>query len=346
MQHANAAAHPSRQLLPPGTGEVWAVLSRKGGPGKTTVTHAIASGFALRGFKVLVLEVEDNPRLWHLLTGGSTRTGLAPDDSQTVYALFMRPEGGLGHAPYPIDVADQFNHLPHLKKDFVQELAIQRGWTQPQPMDFVPGSESLRQIEHRFAALSEQGGLHSPFTQLARAIEVVRPHYDLIVMDTPPTLNIIQHNATLAAQRLLIVMDFDADSIEDYGRTTNFIADVQTSALGLGMRKPEVLGVVYNKFDREFEENDVRLLFAYNNTHEDPRTRQRRPALVSHLQLAVLPLDRRTLTGSMNERVSMHTYRPTSELGRAMYDLCAKLELVTGMNRYATVQPAGITVRA
>jgi cellulose biosynthesis protein BcsQ len=336
------------QLLPPGTGEVWAVLSRKGGPGKTTVTHALASGFALRGFRVLVLEVEDNPRLWHLLTGGSTRYNQPPDDSQTVFGLFREPEGGLGGAAYPIDVAAQFQRLPYLGKDAVQQLSVQRGWTQPQPMDFVPGSESLRDMEGMLAQEAAGGrGRTSipPFLRLSAAIDSIRPHYDLIVMDTPPTLNIVQHNATLAAQRLVVVLDFDADSIEDYGRTTSFVADVQTSALGLRVKPPEILGVVYNKYDATFQENDVRLLFAYTNPHEDPRTKARRGPLVSHAQLGILPYDRRALVGSMNERVSMHTYKPTSELGRAMYDLCGRLEQQTGMGRYARVAPAGVTVR-
>lgn len=336
-----------QQLLPPGTGEVFAVLSRKGGPGKTTVTHAIASGFALRGFKVLVLEVEDNPRLWHLLTGGSTRNGPPPDDSQTVFGLFRDPAGGLGGAAYPIDVAAQFNRLPHLGKDSVQQLAIQRGWTQPQPMDFVPGSESLRDMEGMLAQEATGHGRSQipPFLRLSAAIQAIRPHYDLIVMDTPPTLNIVQHNATLAAQRLIIVLDFDADSIEDYARTTSFISDVQTSALGLRVAPPEIMGVVYNKFDSSFEENDGRLLFAYTNPHQDPRSGERRGPLVSHAQLGLLPYDRRALVGSMNDRASMHTYKPTSELGRAMYDLCMRLEQQTGMSRFARVAPAGVTVR-
>jgi cellulose biosynthesis protein BcsQ len=327
------------QVLPPNTGETWAIVSRKGGPGKSTAVHGIATGMSLRGYKTLVCEVEDNMRLWHLLTGRSHRDGqLPPDDSQTVYGLFTHPERGLGRAAYQIDVGSQFARCPGLTPPEVAHLTQTRGWTRAQPMDFLPGSQRLRQVEHEFAAAAHDfragGAAFSPFVRLSRAMETIQPQYDLVILDTPPTLNIIQHNAVLAAHRLIIVVDFDVDSIEDYERTCEFVEQVQASARGLRLREPEILGVVYNKYDASFEDNDARLLTAYTTTTVDERGRGV-PPLVRHESLGVLPFDRHALVGAANKRVSIHTWAPTkSKLGPAMYNLCTALEERTGLYRY------------
>jgi cellulose biosynthesis protein BcsQ len=161
--------------------------------------------------------------------------------------------------------------------------------------------------------------------QLARAMDAITPQYDVVILDTPPALSLVQENVLLASDWVIPVVDFDIDSIDDYDRTITFYKMIASSAVRLNRQPPRVLGVVYNKYDETFEENDVRLLKAYTEQHFDPDPESERilEPLVPYPTLGVIPEDRRRLTGAMNARQTVHTYTPTSKIGEALYQLCA-----------------------
>src|SRR5260221_7390758 len=148
-----------------------------------------ASGMVLRGYRTLLGEFEDNTRLFHQTTGYSQLGGEQPPlDSQTMYGLIRQPDYGLPPVG-DIDVARQFSRVPHLAKEFVSQLSVQRGWTQAQAMDLLPGSESLADLETQFAAEIADAQAHGKplptvYTRLAQGMRLVQPRYDVVVLDT------------------------------------------------------------------------------------------------------------------------------------------------------------------
>jgi cellulose biosynthesis protein BcsQ len=306
---------------------VISIIAAKGGVGKTLIASSLGCGLALAGLKVLIGEIEDNMRLYHVLTGAGKRGETRLDASLTTYAWFTDPRRGIGDSTYKVNMADLASRIQGLNRPVQQELLVRRGWSQPQTLEFVPGSERIRNLENQFSMGMQSA--HDPnfvaSGQLARAMDAITPQYDVVILDMPPALSLVQENVLLASDWVIPVVDFDIDSIDDYDRTITFYKMIASSAVRLNRQPPRVLGVVYNKYDETFEENDVRLLKAYTEQHFDPDPESERilEPLVPYPTLGVIPEDRRRLTGAMNARQTVHTYTPTSKIGEALYQLCA-----------------------
>jgi cellulose biosynthesis protein BcsQ len=306
---------------------VLSIIAAKGGVGKTLIASSLGCGLALAGLKVLIGEIEDNMRLYHVLTGAGRRGEAPLDANLTTYAWFTAPRQGIGDSAYKVDMADLSSHLQGLSRPAQQELLMRRGWTAPQTVEFVPGSERIRNLENQFsmAQQSAHDPTFTPYGQLANAMNAIAPRYDVVILDTPPALSLVQQNVLLASDWVIPVIDFDIDSIADYDRTISFYKTIASSAARLNRQPPRVLGVVYNKYDATFTENDVLLLKAYTETHFHPfdvDSERLLDPLVPYDNLGVIPEDRRRLTAAMNARQTVHTFTPTSPIGEALYQMC------------------------
>lgn len=296
-----------------------AVISRKGGSGKTTAVYHLAHGLALCGEKVLALEVDDNPRLHYDITGSDD----APDDSQTTYSLFTNPDMGIGRAAWRVSTREQVRSIPSLSTAAREQMIRSRGWHRPQDIDFVPGSERLRDLENKqhFAQSSAVRSTFEPLTQLAHALDVIDGDYDVILMDTLPALGMVQSNVLMAADAVIYVVDFDGGSRGDFKRTNDFFRTTVSQARQLGRTPPKVMGVIYNKYDPTIEENDVALLEAYTKPHYDPPNSDNfvGPVIPYPMLGMPIPFDKRRVVGAVNAHVSMHTWAPTTPIGEAMW---------------------------
>jgi cellulose biosynthesis protein BcsQ len=315
-----------------GLAVVLSIIAAKGGVGKTLIASSLGCGFALAGLKVLIGEIEDNMRLYHVLTGAGRRGEPPLDQNLTTYAWFTSPRQGMGDSAYKVHLADLAIRVPSLGKGALRELLIRRAWTMPQTLEFVPGSERLRGLENQYAMATQSA--HDPnfipYGQLARAMEAISPDYDVVILDTPPALSLVQQNVLLASDYVIPVIDFDIDSIADYDRTIAFYKTIAASAPRVQRQPPRVLGVVYNKYDASFTENDVPLLEAYTAKHFDPfdpESDRLIEPLVPYDNLGVIPEDRRRLTAAMNARQTVHTFAPTSPIGEALYQLCQATQM-------------------
>ena len=136
------------------------VANQKGGTGKTTTAHAIITGAAARGLRVLGVDF----------------------DPQCNLSYMMRAQGGRPGA-----------------YDLTQGKAARQVIQQTAHGDIIPG-----QME---TALIDKGG------QLARALYPVKAGYDVIVIDSAPTLGAALGNALEAATDILIPMQADPLSL-------------------------------------------------------------------------------------------------------------------------------------
>ena len=81
---------------------------------------------------------------------------------------------------------------------------------------------------------------------LSQQLDVVKPNYDFIIIDTPPALNILTINAYVASTGLVVPMEVEVLSLVGVSQIQDTIETVRKSF------NPDlkVLGILLNKYDR------------------------------------------------------------------------------------------------
>ncbi|MFE1600457.1 plasmid partitioning protein RepA [Methylobacterium sp. ID0610] len=161
--------------------QVIAVTNFKGGSGKTTTAAHLAQYFALRGYRVLAVDL---------------------DPQASLSALF-------GYQP-EFDVADNETLYGAIRYDDARRplTEIIRP-TYFSGLDLVPGNLELHEFEHdtpRMLADKQEGGDALFFARVAAALATVEADYDLVVIDCPPQLGFLTLSALCAATSVLITI--------------------------------------------------------------------------------------------------------------------------------------------
>ena len=144
---------------------VWAIANQKGGVGKTTTTLALGRGLAMRGYRVLLVDLDPHASL--------TRAFGVPAD------------------PQPAGVLDLFDENP-------PELARVVRATEIENLGFVAAQTALATLERRSAT---QPGLG---LALSNALTRGGQAHDFVLFDCAPTLGLLMVNALAAADQVII----------------------------------------------------------------------------------------------------------------------------------------------
>ena len=136
--------------------------NQKGGVGKTTSSSALISGLAMRGYKVLGIDLD--------------------------------PQGNLGFY-FGIDIENHISIYDVFKGQNNIKEAIFHG----EQCDIIPSNILLSGAEIEFNQFGRE-------YLLKNALAPLHDMYDFIVIDTPPTLNVLTVNAYVASDHLIIPM--------------------------------------------------------------------------------------------------------------------------------------------
>ncbi len=148
-----------------------AVANQKGGCGKTTVTINLAACLAREGQRTLALDMDPQ---------GHLALGLAVPEEQIEISIanVLLAEGGES----PIDLS-------------------RVAWQISSHFDLVPSKFDLSTLEQRLAAVEGRE------RRLRRCLESVRDRYDVVLIDTPPTVGFLTESALFAADEIIVPMD-------------------------------------------------------------------------------------------------------------------------------------------
>jgi len=161
--------------------QVIAVTNFKGGSGKTTTSAHLAQYLALRGFRVLAVDLDPQSSL-SALFGVQPETDLG--ENETLYA------------------AIRYDEKRRPLRDVVRPTYFSG-------IDLVPGNLELQEFEHdtpRVLARGMRGEHDLFFTRIKETFDSVESRYDVIVVDCPPQLGFLTLGALCAATGVLVTV--------------------------------------------------------------------------------------------------------------------------------------------
>ncbi|MFR7992486.1 MAG: ParA family protein [Lachnospiraceae bacterium] len=187
-------------------GRIIAVANQKGGVGKTTTAINLSACLAEAGQRVLVIDADPQ---------GNTTSGLGYDKNE------------LEHTLYELMLGECTVYDCTIENDFVDNLDI---W--PSNID-LSGAEI------------ELIGMENKEFIMRNAVREIREAYDFIIIDCPPSLNMLTVNALTAADTVLVPIQCEYYALEGL---TQLLHTVELVKERLN-EKLEVEGVVFTMYD-------------------------------------------------------------------------------------------------
>lgn len=185
--------------------KVIAVTNQKGGVGKTTTAVNLAYYVAKAGKRVLLIDLDPQ---------GNATSGLGIDKTNLELTIG--------------DVLTETHHM----KDAIKATENKNLW-------IVPTTPHLANVEVELAKGERK------FTRLKMAIASIESDYDVIFIDSPPSLSLLTVNGLIAAKYVLLPVQSEFYALEGLGQLLETMKLVR-KAMNPGL---ELLGVLTTMMD-------------------------------------------------------------------------------------------------
>ena len=209
-----AQPEKGKQYLPHRTGDehlqILSITNFKGGSGKTTSAVHLSQYLALRGYRVLAIDLDPQASLSSLL-------GFQPEfDLQANETLYGAVRYDKEQRPVSQIIRQTYFH----------------------GLDVVPANLELMEFEHttpRILAQGRGGGEEFFFSRVRTALSEVEENYDVVIIDCPPQLGFLTLSALCAATAVLVTIHaemLDVASMNQFLLMTSDLLSVVRDAGG------------------------------------------------------------------------------------------------------------------
>lgn len=187
-------------------GRIIAIANQKGGVGKTTTSINLSACLAEAGKKTLVIDLDPQ---------GNCTSGFGIDKSEmenTVYELML------------------------------DECSIKESMTKVENIDnlsLIPSNVNLAGAEIELLGINEKEYI------LKNAVDYIRDDYDYIIIDCPPSLNMLTVNAMTTADSILVPIQCEYYALEGISQLIHTI-DLVQERLNANLK---IEGVVFTMYD-------------------------------------------------------------------------------------------------
>ena len=284
--------------------KVIAVYHNKGGVGKTTTVVNLAAAFSKKGKKVLVIDLDSQANT-------TFATGLVKFDDEEFDTI---KDCNVRH------VLESEDFYP------IQEVARKSQFTDPE-IDVIPSHIGLMKYEK---LLSEN---KSSIPMLIFKLEEVRDKYDIVLIDTPPSLNLYAQIAIIAADYLMIPSDLKPFANQGLVNVKEFIKENNTFRKMLRKSPIEVLGVVACKISTNAKFVQSTLVNRIKNVEERYGLKVLDTVIYDRDDLAKCAERSRTVGDlEIADPTSVLDYKPESTAAREFELLTMEISENIGMN--------------
>ena len=199
---------------------VLSVSSLKGGVGKTTVALGLASAALSRGLRTLVVDLDPQ-------SDATTALGATREMKLSCAEVLKLPK----HAN-------------------VVKAIVASDWESPSGgvMDLLPGSPKVVEFDSPTPSKRD-------LWRLEEALSRIETDYDLVIVDTPPSLNGLTQLAWTASDRVLVVAEPSIFSVLAADRAMRAITEISKQTAG----RLQSLGVLINRYIPASKEHQFRL---------------------------------------------------------------------------------------
>ena len=186
-------------------GKIISVANQKGGVGKTTTTINLSAALAEKGKKILIIDIDPQ---------GNTSSGFGVDKNQkdnTVYELI------LGYCP--------------INEAIIHEVVP--------GIDLIPSNVNLAGAEIELIDKTHKEAI------LKKELDYVRDDYDFIMIDCPPSLNVLTVNAMVASDTVLVPIQCEYYALEGLSQLIHTVELVKERLNPI----LKIEGVVFTMYD-------------------------------------------------------------------------------------------------
>jgi chromosome partitioning protein len=221
--------------------QVLAIANFKGGSAKTTTCVHLAHYLALQGYRVLALDLDPQASL-------SAMFGAQPEvdvgANETIYAALRYED------------AERRPIRDIIRKTYFDGI------------DLIPGNLEVMEYEHEtprvLANKSSSGAIF--FERLKLALDEVQDDYDIVILDTPPSLGFLTLSAIYAATSMIITVH---PAMLDVASMSQFL-------LMMG----DLIGVL-NESGAQLDQDFIRYLITRHDPNDGPQSQV--VAMLRHL---------------------------------------------------------------